>query len=101
MAAALPAGDAVRGSGTFRIGALSVTHLSDGSAHRPRPNWFTGVAPADWMPAVGVTRPEAPLPVTFGAFLVRGDGHTTLVDTGLGTGARDDPGLTSGGELLE
>jgi glyoxylase-like metal-dependent hydrolase (beta-lactamase superfamily II) len=91
----------MRLSATFQVGALSVTHLSDGSAHRPRPNWFTGAAPEEWLPAVGLAHPQEPLTVTFGAFLVRGDGHTTLVDTGLGAGARDDPGLTGGGELLE
>ncbi|MEE8337062.1 MAG: MBL fold metallo-hydrolase [Dehalococcoidia bacterium] len=86
-------------SETFEIGALSVAALSDGAPDRPLGGFFHGVDAADWTQALGITDAEQPVPFNFGTFLIRGDGHTTLVDTGLGApaAAMDVPG---GGELL-
>lgn len=75
---------------SFRVGALEVTQLSDGSFHRPLGGFFDGVDPAEWMPLAGVASPEEGAPFNFSAMLVRGDGHTTLIDTANGTRAVED-----------
>ena len=86
-------------SETFRIGALEVAALSDGAPDRALGGFFHGVDAAEWTQALGIIDPEQPLPFNFGSFLIRGDGQTTLVDSGLGARARamDIPG---GGQLL-
>jgi glyoxylase-like metal-dependent hydrolase (beta-lactamase superfamily II) len=85
---------------SFRVGELTVTQLSDGSFTRNMSMFFDGVDPAEWTAAVGIGPDERDLGWNFGAFLVRGDGHTTLIDTGNGTRSRDE-GAVSGGALLE
>ena len=86
-------------SGTFRVGGLEVAALSDGAPERELSGFFDGVDAADWTAALGISSPDDPVPFNFGVFLVRGDGHTTLVDAGYGAQGRemDIPG---GGELL-
>jgi glyoxylase-like metal-dependent hydrolase (beta-lactamase superfamily II) len=86
-------------SETFEIGGLTVAALSDGAPDRALGGFFHGVDAADWTQALGITDADEPVPFNFGTFLIRGDGHTTLVDTGLGAAAAemDVPG---GGELL-
>jgi glyoxylase-like metal-dependent hydrolase (beta-lactamase superfamily II) len=86
-------------SETFTVGALQVAALSDGAPDRALGGFFHGVEPADWTAALGITDPEQPMPFNFGTFLVRGDGHTTLIDTGMGVPARQ-MGIPGGGELL-
>ncbi len=72
----------------FRLGALHVAALSDGVGEQQPSDWFPGVDDAAWMTAVGAVDPRATLPVNFGSFLVRGAGHTTLIDTGNGERTR-------------
>ncbi|GAA4239829.1 MBL fold metallo-hydrolase [Actinomadura meridiana] len=86
-------------SATTKTGRTQVSHVSDGIAHGPRRYWFTGAEPAEWMPAVGVTEPDAHFTVTFGGFLVTGDGHVTVVDAGYGHRAHEMPSLDGGGGL--
>ncbi|MEZ4502158.1 MAG: MBL fold metallo-hydrolase [Dehalococcoidia bacterium] len=87
-------------SETFRIGALEVAALSDGAPERALGGFFSGIEPAEWTRALGITDPEQQLPFNFGAFLIRGDGHVTLVDTGLGARSKEQ-GIPGGGELIE
>ena len=75
---------------SFVVGALEVTQLSDGSFHRPLGGFFDGVDPAEWMPVAGVSSPDEGAPFNFSAMLVRGDGHTTLIDTANGTRGVED-----------
>ncbi|TMR00331.1 MBL fold metallo-hydrolase [Actinomadura soli] len=86
-------------SATIKIGRTRVSHVSDGVARGPRRYWFTGADPAEWMPAVGVTEPDAPFTVTFGGFVVTGDGHVTVVDAGYGHRAHEIPGLAGAGGM--
>jgi glyoxylase-like metal-dependent hydrolase (beta-lactamase superfamily II) len=72
----------------FRLGALHVAALSDGVGQQRPTDWFPGVAEAEWMAAVGATDASTSLPVNFGSFLVRGGGHTVLIDTGNGERTR-------------
>lgn len=85
-------------SKTFTLGRLSVAALSDGAPMRALGGFFNGVDPAEWTKALGITNPEEPLPFNFGTFLVRGEGHTVLVDTGQGARVRGQ--FEGGGELL-
>ena len=79
-------------------GTLEVTQLSDAAFERDLRIFFDGVDTAAWTAEVGVERPEDPVPYGYAGFLVRGDGHTTLIDTGMG--ARDcEPGVESCAEL--
>ena len=87
-------------SETFTIGGLEIAALSDGAPDIAVGGFFRGVDPKDWTQAVGITDPEEPVPFNFGSFLIRGDGHHTLVDTGFGPPARA-MGVPGGGELLQ
>lgn len=86
-------------SETFELGGLSVAALSDGAPDRALGGFFHGVDVAEWTRALGITDADQPVPFNFGTFLIRGDGHTTLVDTGLGE-AGAAMGVPGGGELL-
>ncbi|TYK51291.1 MBL fold metallo-hydrolase [Actinomadura decatromicini] len=86
---------------TYAVGRTRISHLSDGVATGPRRFWFTGAEPSEWMPVVGVDDPDTPFPVTFGGFVVTGDGHVTLVDAGWGHRAHEIPGLAGAGRFLD
>ncbi|GEM_PF-3698324 len=75
-------------SKTFSVGKLSVAAVSDGAPMRALGGFFAGVEPSEWTRALGITDAEQPLPFNFGTFLVRGDGHTILIDTGQGARPR-------------
>lgn len=88
--------------GSFEVGNLRVSMVSDGVSMAPRgPGWFTGIDPAEWMPAIGVDSPDALLPVNFGGFLIEGEGHITLVDCGFGEMAKSMPHLEGGAAMLD
>jgi glyoxylase-like metal-dependent hydrolase (beta-lactamase superfamily II) len=92
--------------GTFEVGEIKVSMISDGVSMAPRgPSWFTGIDPAEWMPAIGVDEPDALLPVNFGAFVIEGgvgsDGIVTLVDSGFGEMAAGVPGMEGAGGMLD
>ncbi|RJQ07048.1 MAG: MBL fold metallo-hydrolase [Dehalococcoidia bacterium] len=86
-------------SETFQLGSLTISALSDGAPDRALGGFFHGIEPAEWMRALGITSPDSPVPFNFGSFLVRGDGHTTLIDTGNGVRGKT-MGVPGGGELL-
>ncbi len=87
-------------SETFKIGGLDIAALSDGAPDRELSGFFHGVDPAEWTKAVGISDAKDPVPSNFGTFLIRGDGHTTLVDTGFCPPAAT-MGIPGGGELLQ
>lgn len=86
-------------SATFTLGALEIAALSDGAPDQPLDTFFDSAEPAEWTAALGITSTMDPVPFNYGSFLIRGDGHTTLIDTGYGALARklEFPG---GGELM-
>jgi glyoxylase-like metal-dependent hydrolase (beta-lactamase superfamily II) len=88
-------------SGSFRIGRLTIHHLSDGAEKARRDSWFSGIDPAIWAPAVGVAGPDALFSVNYGGFAITGDDHVTLIDTGFGAPARARAELEGGGEMME
>jgi glyoxylase-like metal-dependent hydrolase (beta-lactamase superfamily II) len=81
---------------TFSIGDLSVTVLSDGEATFPGFKYFQ-VPEGAWTPHSRWLDHKGDLVFPFGCFLVRGGGHTVLIDTGLGPIER--PGFR-GGDLF-
>jgi glyoxylase-like metal-dependent hydrolase (beta-lactamase superfamily II) len=83
---------------TFRVGGLEISAISDGAPDRPLGGFFYEVPVEEWTKALGLSSPEELVPFNMGAFLVRGDGHVTLVDSGLGVRARQ-MGIPGGGEL--
>lgn len=88
--------------GSFQVGETRVSMVSDGVSMAPRgPSWFTGIDPAEWMPAIGVDDPEALLPVNFGGFVIENEAGVTLVDTGFGEMAAGVPGMVGAGRMLE
>lgn len=86
-------------SESFKIGGLDIAALSDGAPDRELSGFFSGVDPAEWTKALGISDPSDPVPFNFGSFLIRGDGHTTLVDTGFGPRAAEMD-MGTGGELM-
>lgn len=88
-------------SGSFQVGSVTVHHLSDGLAFGPRRSWFTGVAPEEWMPTLGLTDPDTPFPLNFGFFVIDNGAGITLVDSGFGPAATGIPGIRGGNEMLE
>jgi glyoxylase-like metal-dependent hydrolase (beta-lactamase superfamily II) len=82
------------------LGALEVVALSDGVRTMPFAGFFGDAPPAELARALALASAGQLLPVNFGSFLVRGDGHTTLIDTGFGAHGRQ-PGVLGGGELLQ
>lgn len=85
-------------SDSFTIGGLEIAALSDGAPERALGGFFHNVDPGAWTKAIGITDPEDPVPFNFGSFLISGDGHQTLIDTGYGVPART-MGIPGGGEL--
>ena len=85
---------------TFGVGDLTVHALSDGVGQRAPATWFDGIAPEVWSAAMGLASADETVPVNFGSFLIVGDGHTTLIDTGWGVEGRS-MGLEGGGGLLD
>jgi glyoxylase-like metal-dependent hydrolase (beta-lactamase superfamily II) len=88
-------------SASFKVGSITVHHVSDGLAFGPRQSWFTGIAPEVWMPALGLTDPDTPFPLNFGVFVIEGGDGITLVDSGFGPAAAGIPGIRGGNELIE
>ncbi|MCY4639746.1 MAG: MBL fold metallo-hydrolase [Chloroflexi bacterium] len=87
-----------REAASFRVGALEVVQLSDGSFGRDARNFFDGVDAGAWTSACGISAPEEPVPWAYSGYLVRGDGHTTLIDTALGE-RPCEPGILSCAEF--
>lgn len=90
--------------GTFRVGDIAVTQVSDGYWQRPQGpgrNWFAGIDSATWLSAFGLSDPETPFSVNFGGFVITGDGHITLVDCGWGSErGRSLPTMVGGGSMM-
>ncbi len=66
----------------------------------PRQSWFHRIDPAVWAPVLGVSGADALFTVNYGAFVITGDGHVTLIDTGFGPPARERTDLQGGGEMM-
>lgn len=69
---------------TFALGEARIDVLSDGATEEPLGRIFHGADDAAWTEAVGISHPDMPMPFNYGCVLVRADGRTILIDSGLG-----------------
>lgn len=69
---------------TFKIGALDVIAVSDGTVTFPATSYFATTTPEQWLPHERWTDHQRNLVFPFGCFLVRSGDTTVLIDTGLG-----------------
>jgi glyoxylase-like metal-dependent hydrolase (beta-lactamase superfamily II) len=83
-----------------RIGNVEITSFSDGALEFDLCNFFPSIPAESWQPYAKGLTPEHRVRFNLGSFLVRSDGHTLLVDTGLGPKPADAP-ESAGGELLQ
>ena len=82
------------------IGNVEITSLSDGCLEFDLCNFYPSIPTEKWRPYEDVLTADRRLNFNVGSFLVRSDGRTILVDTGLGP----EPAFgreTARGELLD
>jgi len=68
----------------INIGAVEVTAVSDGTLFIDRDEFFPNVPPDAWIPYRGELNAAGRVMLNMGSFVLRSDGQTILVDTGLG-----------------
>lgn len=68
------------------VGSVEIISLSDGTNEFPAANVFPKVSTDEWERYPGTVSPEGKLKTNFGCFVVRSQGQTILVDTGIGPG---------------
>ena len=66
------------------IGNVEITSLSDGILEFDLCNFFPAIPEKDWGPYKNHLTPEHKVSFNLACFLVRSDGRTIVVDTGLG-----------------
>ncbi|MSQ12971.1 MAG: MBL fold metallo-hydrolase [Dehalococcoidia bacterium] len=75
------------------VGNVEMLAVSDGTGEFPAANAFPKATSVDWQRHPGALTADGKLQVNFGSFVLRSQGQTILVDTGLGPGRQ--------GRLLE
>lgn len=84
----------------IRIGNVEVMSLSDGMLEFDLCNFFPTIPNEHWDPYASHLTGEQKVRFNLGSFLVRADGQTILVDTGLGPKPADAP-ETPWGQLMQ
>lgn len=84
---------------TLRVGNVEITSFSDGYLEFDPCNFFPSIPLEKWIPYEAHLTPEHNLRFNLASYLVRSDGRTILVDTGLGPPPADAPDRPWG-ELL-
>ena len=67
-----------------RIGRVEMTSVSDGRVDIPASELFPTIPSESWKPYCDDLTPDGKIVINIGSFLLRSDGKTVLVDTGLG-----------------
>jgi glyoxylase-like metal-dependent hydrolase (beta-lactamase superfamily II) len=83
---------------TLRIGQVEILALSDGMLEFDLCNFFPTIPEAEWQPYEQHLH-EHKVRFNLGSYLIRADGRTILIDTGLGPRPADGPDVPWG-ELL-
>ena len=83
---------------TIRVGGVEIMALSDGSLEFDLCNFFPTIPEGDWQPYEAHLH-EHRVRFNLGSYLIRSDGKTILVDTGLGPKPADAPDA-AWGQLL-
>jgi glyoxylase-like metal-dependent hydrolase (beta-lactamase superfamily II) len=73
---------------TVTIGDVRITSVSDGRVVLSTSEFFPSVPDEAWLPYRDQLSPEGKLAMNLGSFLLRTNGKTVLVDTGLGVSSR-------------
>ena len=69
---------------TITIGNVTITAVSDGRMEMPVADFFPSVSSEEWEPYRDQLTPEGNIALNVGSFLLRSEGKTVLIDTGLG-----------------
>src|SRR5215813_2038686 len=85
-------------SDTIRVGNVEILHLSDGMLEFDLCNFFPTIPEAEWGPYEQHLH-DHKVRFNLGSYLIRSEGRTILVDTGLGPRPADTPDVPWG-ELL-
>ena len=83
-----------------RVGNVEIVSLSDGRVESPAEVFFPTVPPEAMKPYADLFTPEGKVAANLGSFLVRGEGPTVMVDTGLGPD-KQEPRDKIFGRLME
>src|SRR5919199_116931 len=78
-------------SNTIRVGNVEILSLSDGLLEFDLCNFFPTIPQEQWQPYEAHLTEEHHVRFNLGSFLVRSEGRTILVDTGLGPKPADAP----------
>ena len=81
------------------VGDVEIISLSDGSLAFDLCNFFPDIPEDSWQPYQDLLTPERQVQFNLACFLIRSEGKTILVDTGLGPKPTDSP-ETPWGELM-
>lgn len=81
---------------TIRIGNVEILHLSDGILEFDLCNFFPTIPGESWHDYASHLTPEHKVRFNLGSYLIRSDGRTILVDTGLGPRPADTPDVPWG-----
>ena len=73
---------------TVTVGNVEITHLSDGRLGFSMDEMFPSLPDEAWEPYRDLLTPEGRLELNVGSYLLRSQGMTILVDTGLGDDSR-------------
>ena len=72
---------------TIHVGGVEITSVSDGTLSFDRARFFPDVPEQAWAPYMAELTPDGQVQMNVGSFVLRSEGKTILVDTGLGPNA--------------
>jgi len=85
---------------TIRVGSVEIMSVSDGTLSFDKGQFFPDIPEESWRPYMDELTPDGRVLMNVGSFVLRSEGKTILVDTGLGP----DPvsaGISDYGHLLD
>jgi glyoxylase-like metal-dependent hydrolase (beta-lactamase superfamily II) len=80
----------------IRVGNVEIMMLSDGMLEFDLCNFFPTIPEGDWREHESHLTEEHKIRFNLGSYLIRADGRTILVDTGLGPRPKDTPDVPRG-----
>jgi glyoxylase-like metal-dependent hydrolase (beta-lactamase superfamily II) len=83
-------------SNVMRVGNVEIMSLSDGMLEFDLCNFFPTIPSENWQPHESHLTDEHKVRFNLGSYLIRSDGRTVLVDTGLGPKPADTPDVPWG-----
>src|SRR5262249_22188152 len=93
--------EATMASNVVRVGDVEILALSDGALEFDLCNFFPTIPEGEWGPYESHLTGEHKIRFNLGSYLIRADGRTVLVDTGLGPRPADTPDVPWGRLLAD